>query len=219
MNTTIRLFYQHPYESMFTAKISLIGDGYIILDQTLFYPTSGNQECDLGVINNRLVSDVVMDCIPEKPFSLETPIKHFLNVEGLQVGQSVECIVDLDRRLRTMRLHAASHLVEYYISQLDTFISVEGSFVSNEKDRTDYQLSKNLDQEALQELEKRINNFIAEGHSISFSMSEGMRVWACKDITMFCCGTHVSNTREIGAIKLSRKNKGKGINRVEIHLA
>ncbi|AYN30382.1 alanyl-tRNA editing protein [Buttiauxella sp. 3AFRM03] len=218
MNTTIRLFDEHPYESMFTAKVSKIGDDYIILDQTLFYPTSGNQECDSGSINNKPVNDVAMDCDHESPFSLETLIKHFIDVEGFQVGQQVECVVDFDRRLKTMRLHAASHLVEYFISQLNTFISVEGSFVSHEKDRTDYQLSEKLDQEALQELEKRVNDFVAEEHTITFGVSKGMRIWACKDITMFCCGTHVSNTREIGAIKLSRKNKGKGINRIEIHL-
>jgi Ser-tRNA(Ala) deacylase AlaX len=36
---------------------------------------------------------------------------------------------------------------------------------------------------------------------------------------MHCAGTHVRNTREIGAIKLKRKNPGRGEERVETSLA
>ena len=36
---------------------------------------------------------------------------------------------------------------------------------------------------------------------------------------MPCGGTHVRNTREIGAIRLKRRNPGRGVERVETTLA
>lgn len=218
MNLTTRLFDELPYERTFSAIVTLVGEDYIILDKTLFYPLSGNQDFDIGIINGKPVISVSLDCNGVKPFSLQGSIKHFMDTRNFHVGQVVECEIDFDRRLRTMRLHTASHLVEYFMAQLDTFISVEGSFVSSEKDRTDYFLSKNLDSDTLIKLEGRVNDFIAVGHAVVFEFLNEKRFWICNGIKQPCCGTHVSNSLEVGIIKLSRKNKGKGLNRIEIHL-
>ncbi|MBI6548663.1 hypothetical protein [Xenorhabdus lircayensis] len=84
-----------------------------------------------------------------------------------------------------------------------------------EKDRTDYKMSESITPESLASLETQINNFIFQENEITFTKEDGLRYWHCCNIKMLCCGTHVSNTKEIGKIKLSRKNKGKGINRIE----
>jgi len=42
------------------------------------------------------------------------------------------------------------------------------------------------------------------------------RWWECENIKYPCGGTHVKNTKEIGMVKLKRKNLGKGKERVEI---
>ena len=42
--------------------------------------------------------------------------------------------------------------------------------------------------------------------------------WTCGLWKMPCGGTHVRNTSEIGQLRLTRKNKGKGRERIEIYL-
>jgi len=218
MHNTQRLFDERPEESDFTASIVFIGDDYIILDRTLFYPLSGNQQCDSGEINGKSVNNVTVESEEHEKLSMHAPIRHYLDIQGLTVGQDVHGNIDFLKRRKIMKLHAASHLVEHFISQSPEFISVEGSFVSHEKDRTDYKLSANLSAEGLISLESQVNDFINTNQPITFKTHNGLRLWVCADIIMPCCGTHVGNTQDIGVIKLSRKNKGKGINRIEITL-
>lgn len=218
MLTTKRLFDEKPYDHEFDATISYIGDEYIVLDQTLFYPLSGNQDHDVGFIEGREVTAVHVDASEEGRLEFRAPIKHYLKVEGLSVGQQINGKIDRVRRLNTMRLHTASHLVEYFLSKSPDLLSVEGSFVNGLKDRTDYLLAKNLDPKSLSLLELEVNDFIGQAHQVEFEFQDDMRIWCCAGIRMACCGTHVSNTGEIGQIKLSRKNKGKGLNRIETQL-
>lgn len=119
---------------------------------------------------------------------------------------------------RCAYIQPASHLVEHFISRETHYVSVEGSFVSDEKDRTDYLLSQNLDANTLKKIEDGVNEFIRSGESVIFKQEGNLRVWCCGEIHMPCCGTHVENVSEVGRIQLSRKNKGKGVNRIEIYL-
>ena len=47
---TQKLYWDDPYAIEFNAKITFILKGGIILDKTLFFPFSGNQASDKGVI-------------------------------------------------------------------------------------------------------------------------------------------------------------------------
>ncbi|AUH01416.1 alanyl-tRNA editing protein [Prodigiosinella confusarubida] len=220
MFTTIRLFDSSPYESNFTAKVLFVGEDHIILDRTLFYPLSGNQDFDSGIINNVDVTSTYVDVGEENLNKLDfnAPIKHYLNTSSFTVGQNVEGSIDFEKRWQTMRLHSASHIVEYLLSQHPDFMSVEGSFVNHEKDRSDYKLSNNLTPDGLAVLEEKVNEFILSDQDISCTISGKLRFWQCANISMLCCGTHVKKTKEIGQVKLSRKNKGKNVNRIEIRL-
>ncbi|MEG1212390.1 MAG: alanyl-tRNA editing protein [Leclercia sp.] len=218
MLTTKRLFDENPYEFQFDANVTFVGDDYIVLDQTLFYPFSGNQDYDTGTIEGQDVTAVYLDTSDQGKLDFSAPIKHLLITDDFAVGQRISGSINRARRATTMRLHTASHLVEFFIKQNPDFLSVEGSLVNSAKDRTDYLLAKNIDPQGLAELELQINNFINQGHPIKFEYEDGLRIWCCNEIRMPCCGTHVLNTSEIGQIKLSRKNKGKGVNRIECHL-
>lgn len=218
MLTTKRLFDYEPYRCEFDATITFISDDYILLDQTLFYPFSGNQECDTGLIEGRQVTAVNIDTPSTGVLDFDAPIKHFLKTEGLAVGQRITGKIDWERRINTMRLHTASHIVEFFIKNHPDFLSVEGSLVNSIKDRTDYRLAKNIDPQYLAILEQNINNFIHQAYPVTFEVEDGLRIWCCNEIRMPCCGTHVLNTSEVGQVALSRKNKGKGVNRIECYL-
>lgn len=212
--TTERLFDSDPYADKFTAAITYIGEDYLILDKTLFYPESGNQAGDTGYINNVTVKNTQLD---DKD-NIYSNIRHYMDVSSFQVGQSVSGCIDSEKRQLTMRLHSAGHIVEYVLSQWPSYLSSEGSFVSHEKDRTDYLLRENITAESIKDLEGQVNDFISRELPIIFQTEGNIRYWICDTITMKCCGTHVSNTREIGPFRLTRKNKGKGLNRVETYL-
>ncbi|CAI1940046.1 alanine--tRNA ligase-related protein [Serratia plymuthica] len=218
MLKTKRLFDDKPYETLFESVVTHVGEGFIILEQTLFYPLSGNQNFDIGFINGHPVTEVHVESDSDGKLNLNAPIKHFIDTSTFSIGQHVRGDIDETRRIKTMRLHTASHLIEFFVKKLPYFLSVEGSFVDDVKDRTDYSLSKNIDQNLLRLIENQVNDFIAQAHSVSFSYQYGVRFWNCNGIEMPCCGTHVSNTKEIGEIRLSRKNKGKGLNRIEVTL-
>ena len=59
---TERLFWQDPYAREFEAKVLEVrpkGEHFeVILDKTLFYPTSGGQPHDTGRLNEAQVLDV-----------------------------------------------------------------------------------------------------------------------------------------------------------------
>lgn len=218
MLNTIRLFDIDPYASIFDAQVIYVGDDYLILDRTLFYPFSGNQHNDTGIINGKAIEMVSYDELPGGLIDFNSPVKHYMDVAGFCVGQKVRGEIDSNKRMKTMRLHSASHIVEYFISCLGSYISTEGSLVNDEKDRTDYKLSTSLTAQDLIKIECDVNEFIKDNREIHTSINDGVKKWICDPINMVCCGTHVQNTKDIGTIKLSRKNKGKGIYRVETYL-
>lgn len=88
----------------------------------------------------------------------------------------------------------------------------------DKKECTDYLMREDISSGSLRVLELQANNFIHQRIPISTQTEKGVRYWVCGTAKMKCCGTHVGNTAEIGTIKLSIKNKGKGINRIELRL-
>ncbi|TBL72345.1 alanyl-tRNA editing protein [Obesumbacterium proteus] len=215
---TKRLFESYPYSDKFTAKIVYIGDDlgedYIILDKTLFYPNLGGQVSDSGSINNVIVNHVGLDD-DNNSFS---DIRHYMDVSYFQVGQSVLGCIDTTKRLSIMRLHSARHIVESILSQWKSYIFTGSSLVSDKKASTDYLMWEDISSESLRVIELQANNFIHQSIPISAQTEKSVRYWVCGTAKTKCCGTHVGNTAEISTIKLSIKNKGKGINRIEIRL-
>lgn len=47
---TIKLYDEMPYSTDFKATVVEVNKNEIILDQTLFFPEEGGQECDLGLL-------------------------------------------------------------------------------------------------------------------------------------------------------------------------
>lgn len=105
---TIRLFDNHPYDCVFQATITLVGDEFVVLDQTLFYPLSGNQQCDKGSLNGIEVSAVQVEVQDDHSLDFNASIKHFVDTTSFTLGQQINGAIDALSRRRTMRLHTAS---------------------------------------------------------------------------------------------------------------
>jgi len=214
MLEAIRLYDDDPYLKKTKARVVNINGNQVELDKTIFYPESGGQIGDTGTIGGVRVLDthVRNDRILHET---ESSLQLFLD-------RNVEIVLDWGRRYRIMKLHSASHLMEYFLFQKLGHLDRLGSFVDEKKDRSDYAYKGRLIPEDLIAVGEKINAFIREGHDITIESDPdqpGKRIWKSGCIEMPCGGTHVLNTSEIGSIKLKRKNPGKGKERVETSLS
>ncbi len=103
----MRLYWEDPYQTRFTARVLQIwregGAYHAVLDQTLFYPTSGGQPHDTGVLGGVRVTKVL-----EREKGGE--VIHVL--EGpLEEGAVVEGEIHWNRRYRHMQRHTAQHIL------------------------------------------------------------------------------------------------------------
>ncbi len=115
------------------------GDGYAVFDRTPFYAESGGQVGDRGVVLSD-GKEVARVLDVQKPLGKVYVHK----VSGtLQKGQAVTLQVDAALRKRCMANHSAIHLVNAALRQVfGTSVHQSGSYVSPDRFRFDYTLSK-----------------------------------------------------------------------------
>ena len=209
---TVKLYDRDHYLREFDAEVVSVEGDTVELYQTAFYAEAGGQAGDTGTLNGARVVDTRFD---------GGRIVHIMKLPPVfRQGDRVHGIIDWDRRYRIMKLHTASHIMEYYLWMHLGYAQRTGSFVDERKDRADYMYEERLDQEKLRRVEEDTNRFLSEGHPVTIQVDDdGIRHWSCGPVEMHCAGTHVMDTREIGAIKLKRKNPGRGVERVENSLA
>jgi alanyl-tRNA synthetase len=206
----------------------------IILNQTPFYAESGGQIGDRGFLSGSDVVIRIEDVKKESAFFV-----HFGRVERgtLRVGDTVTAQIDLACRRRAAANHSATHLLQAALKKIvDDSISQAGSLVDFNRLRFDFNYSKPLTPEQLQQIEEQINTWIAEAHDAQIAVmplaeakSKGavamfgekygdeVRVIDFPGVSMeLCGGTHVRNTAEIGVFKLiSETGVAAGIRRIE----
>ena len=101
------LYYVNSYWKSMTAKITKVGENYVVLDKTVFYPEGGGQLGDTGVLKIGGVEYRVVDTVNvggEVRHIVESPPK------GV-VGSVVYGSIDWDRRYSMMRHHTATHIL------------------------------------------------------------------------------------------------------------
>jgi lysyl-tRNA synthetase class 2 len=199
---TLRLFHQDLYAREFVATVVDVQRNLVWLDQTAFYPTGGGQAGDVGVLNGQRV----IETIPDK--RNKDWIVHVLETEPpFAVGQQVKGEVAWEPRYRTMRLHSASHIMEYFLLQKPWQLTRVSTHVDAARDISKYRLDKGEEAAIpalVAETEAEVNGFIAGDRIIDLVEDDtGYRAWSCGEIREGCGGTHVKNTQEIGPVKLT----------------
>jgi alanyl-tRNA synthetase len=206
----------------------------IILEQTPFYAESGGQIGDRGYLSTDQALIRIEDVKKESAFFV-----HFGRVErgSLHVGDRVSAQIDLSCRRRAEANHSATHLLQAALKKLvDPEIAQAGSLVSFDRLRFDFNYSKPLTPEQVQQLEGQVNTWIAEAHGAQITVMPIADAKAKGAIAMFgekygdevrvldfpgvsmelCGGTHVKNTAEIGVFKIiSESGVAAGIRRIE----
>lgn len=105
---TERLYYDDAYLTRFTARVveQFIHEGRlaVVLDRTAFYPTSGGQPFDRGVLDGAKVVDVLVR-------DTDGAICHVLDVQDLAPPTQVVGEIDWERRFDHMQQHTGQHIL------------------------------------------------------------------------------------------------------------
>lgn len=203
----------------FEAKVTVATENRVSLDKTCFFPRGGGQASDVGEIEGVHVLSTEYD--------ENGNIVHFLDREAtFQLDQTVRGKIDWDRRYKIMKLHSASHIVQYVIEMIfgSGFKPAGSGFVDEQKDRTDYFWDQKVDQEVLRRVEGDVNQIIRRPLEIKTWCDQDApdhRYWQVECFRpMDCGGTHPRSTAEIGEVLLKRgKKPGHGKERIETYLA
>ncbi|KAA6234082.1 alanine--tRNA ligase [Campylobacter sp. LR291e] len=202
--------------------------GWVMLDYTPFYATSGGQVFDSGFINESKVLDT------QKFFGLN--LSKIKAVSDFKIGQSVQAIIDKDKREQIARHHSATHLLHFALRKiLGSHISQAGSLVEFNKLRFDFTHAKALSKEELEKIENLVNDMIVnsseailENMPLEEAKKSGaialfnekyqgvVRVLTLGESKELCGGTHIKNTAQIGSFYIVKESGvSAGVRRIE----
>ena len=206
----------------------------VICKETPFYGEQGGQVGDAGSATAPQGRLKVVDC--KKPLSPLTV--HLCEMESgrIQVGDTLELSVDVERRDAIRRNHSATHLLHWALrTVLGPHVAQKGSLVAPDRLRFDYSHLAPLSPEEKQKVEDLANirvlrNLqvttdvlpIAEAKQVGavafFGEKYGdtVRVMTMGESKEFCGGTHVLRTGDIGLIKIVEESGvAQGVRRLE----
>jgi alanyl-tRNA synthetase len=209
----------------------------LVLDTSPFYAEMGGQLGDTGEIVSTKGKFTVTDTVRVPP---DITLHQGKVVEGsLAVGDTVQAVVNTERRHDIARNHTATHLLQAALRQvLGEHIQQRGSLVAPERLRFDFSHLAAMTRDEIKAVQRIVNDKIrrnlkvydeetaykkaVEAGAIAlFDEKYGdvvrvMRIGEPSVSTELCGGTHVSSTGEIGYFHiLSEGSIGAGLRRIE----
>ncbi|RLG48922.1 MAG: alanyl-tRNA editing protein AlaX [Thermoproteota archaeon] len=232
---TRRLYYEDPYIRRFESEVVSCSAGgeraRVVLRETAFYPESGGQPNDVGLI--RGPSGLLR---VDRVYLEGEEVVHEGELSGsLALGERAVGEIDWDRRYRLMRMHTAAHVLMEAVRRVMGSAPIAGSGLGLERSRMDFALRISRgDLPRIQEECDSLVSMDAPVRAVLLSREEASRLMAKYGLELGpgylepvriveiegvgadpCGGTHVSRTSEIGRIAvLKRDSKGRGITRI-----
>lgn len=207
----------------------------LILDKTVFYATSGGQECDFGLLTGQDGLKAKVNKVSKKSDIFMHEVE--LQSGRLAKGDQVECLVDRIHRNNSARNHSCTHLMHQALKDvLGDHVVQAGSQVGASGIRFDFSHFQAMTEEEIKEVEDIVNEKIDMFLPITkevLPMEEAKKRGAIgifedkygdevRVVTMgdysceLCGGTHLDNTGLIGAFKiLSESGIAAGTRRIE----
>jgi alanyl-tRNA synthetase len=217
---TERLYYTDSYLTDFDARVTERADDgrRVYLDRTAFYPTSGGQPHDLGLLGEAKVLDVVDE---------GERIAHLLS-QPLSADR-VAGRVDWERRFDHMQQHTGQHLLSAVLADLYRFTTVSVHF-GQDTSTLDLDVAE-VARGQLAEAEMQANAIVTENRPVTVGFEDAalagnlrkpsdrqgpLRIVTIAALDRSACGgTHVRATGEIGAILIRRMERVRKAARLE----
>ena len=225
-------------ETSVETKILYTKDNMIVFDKTPFYVESGGQVSDTGAV---YIENIKYDIINVKKSG--NAVFHILDIEEdiskhCDIDQEAMLQIDMCNRQSIMRNHTATHLLHEALRKtLGEHLQQQGSSVTADHLRFDFNHFEKISKEQLKEIENIVNEQILKASPV---LIKNMSIEEAKQdptIKMFfgdkygdevrmvkmldfsaelCGGTHCKNTSEIGLLKItSESSVAAGVRRIE----
>jgi misacylated tRNA(Ala) deacylase len=200
----------------------------IILDRSAFYPGGGGQPCDIGTLT---VAGMVYPV--EKTRKQSEDVIHFLggNAPMPSAGVDAHGVIDWVHRYQLMRTHTAMHILCGVVFR-DHGAQVTGGDMEPLAGRMDFEFAT-MRAELVHDIENAINREVEVGREVRIKVLPRDKAFQIPDLIRTKInllpagiiqvrtvelvgldlqadgGTHVHNTSEVGAIRISDyKSKG-----------
>ena len=207
---------------------------HLVFDRTPFYPESGGQVGDRGVIYDGNEKIKVLDTFKENDLVI-----HLAEKLPSSLNDKIKIEIDKNRREFISKNHSATHLLHSALRDtLGNHISQKGSLVNDKILRFDFSHFSKIDVDSLEKISDLVNDKIFEnikvkiennvniedakkkGATALFGEKYGDKVRVVSIDDKFslelCGGTHVESTSEIGQFKiLSESSISSGVRRIE----
>ena len=220
-------------------QISKDQQGYIILNQSVFYAESGGQIGDIGYIRCGESNFKVTDTQKKENLIIHDGI---VSDGVFKIADVVELEIDINRRSSCRSYHSATHILHQALRDtLGDHVSQKGSLVSYDRLRFDFSHHKSLSEDEIKNIEGIVNNIINSNFNVETKLMKSedainsgalalfgekyddeVRVLSIGDNNSspysveLCGGTHVEKTSEIESFKIiSESSAASGIRRIE----
>ena len=222
------------YDGKSVEQISAGQSAVVVLENTPFYAESGGQIGDRGYLT---AQGVIFNVKDTQKYGRVFGHIGELEQGTLSVGQTLNAMVDSERRNRISLNHSATHLLHAALRQLlGTHVVQKGSLVSDSALRFDFAHPEAISKEQLTDIERLVNqkvraNFLiqtdimdveaakAKGAMALFGekYADQVRVLTMGDFSIeLCGGIHAKRTGDIGLFKIiSETAVAAGVRRIE----
>ena len=222
------------YDGKSVEQISAGQSAVVVLENTPFYAESGGQIGDHGYLT---AQGVIFNVKDTQKYGRVFGHIGELEQGTLSVGQTLNAVVDSERRNRISLNHSATHLLHAALRQLlGTHVVQKGSLVSDSALRFDFAHPEAISKEQLTDIERLVNqkvraNFLiqtdimdveaakAKGAMALFGekYADQVRVLTMGDFSIeLCGGIHAKRTGDIGLFKIiSETAVAAGVRRIE----
>jgi alanyl-tRNA synthetase len=203
--------------------------GWVLLDKTPFYATSGGQTGDIGELENKA------KVIETKKF-FELNFSKVEVTDTIKKDDEVKAIVD-DSRSEIAKHHSATHLLHSALKKvLGDMVNQAGSLVEKDRLRFDFSYPKALTADEITKVEDMVNSWIARGSKVDTNLmsideakksgamalfgekyGENVRVVTMGEFSKeLCGGTHIDDIGKIGLLVITKESGvSAGVRRIE----
>jgi alanyl-tRNA synthetase len=218
-------------------KLTGQGEAEVVLDRTPFYAEGGGQIGDVGELREAGGGSSLF-AVTDTQRPLGGLIVHRGTLHGrLHVGETVDAVVDAERRAHTMRNHTGTHLLHRALRNVvGESARQAGSLVTPDYLRFDFPLDRGLERDEIAAIEAEVRRVIRDDRTVTpsfMTMQEAIDAGAdaffdekygetVRTVRVegysheLCGGTHCRATGQIGAFVITgERSIGSNMRRIE----